>query len=355
VTARVAPRRLTRLGVVVVAALVPLLLSTGLGDPTPPITVSVDGTPALVAEGSHLGSLVRTLHLRPTPGRLLDVDGHVLDARYDAGRILVDGRPARPGTPLSNGDAISIVDGVDRTETTRRARTRLPGRRPGDPQYSLATARMVRIDTVGDVSGILVSTRYRPLGHAAQPRAVALTFDDGPWPRTTRAILKVLHRQHARATFFVVGYLAKEYPGLVRAEKRTGMAIGSHSWGHPEPFDALSPRRMLGEMRAVNGLLRRRFDVDVTMFRPPGGSDDGGVVTAASRLRMRVVDWNVDPRDWSASATPASIRHAVLAQVEPGSIVELHDGGGDRRATVRALPSIIRGIRRMGLKLVVLE
>jgi peptidoglycan/xylan/chitin deacetylase (PgdA/CDA1 family) len=355
VTARVAPRPLTRLGVVVVATLVPLVLSTGLGDPTPPITVSVDGAPALVADGSDLRSLVRTLHLRPKPGRLLDVEGHVLEARYDGGRILLDGRPARAGTPLSNGDAISVVDGIDRTETLRRVRTRLPGQRPGDPQYSLATAHMVRIDTVGDVSGILVSTRFRSLGHATRPRAVALTFDDGPWPRTTRAILTVLHRLHARATFFVVGYLAKRYPGLVRAEKRAGMAIGSHSWDHAEPFDKLSARQMSTEMRAVKGLLRRRFGVEVTVFRPPGGSDDVTVVTAASRLGMRVVDWNVDPRDWSAGATPASIGRAVLAQVEPGSIIELHDGGGDTWATVRALPSIIRGIRRMGLKLVVLQ
>jgi peptidoglycan/xylan/chitin deacetylase (PgdA/CDA1 family) len=70
---------------------------------------------------------------------------------------------------------------------------------------------------------------------------------------------------------------------------------------------------------------------------------------------MRVVDWNVDPRDWSSSATQASIRRTVLEQVDPGSIVELHDGGGDQRATVRALPSIIRGIRHMGLRLVVLR
>lgn len=354
-TARVALRRFLRPGIVVAAALVPLLVATGLGDSAPPIAVTVEGAPALVADGSNLRSLLRSVRLRPTPGRLLDVEGRVLDARADPGRILVDGRPAGPDTPLSSGDAVTVVDGVDRTETTRRVRTRLPGRRPGDPQYSLATARMVRIDVVGAVSELVVSTRYRPLGRAKRPPAVALTFDDGPWPRSTRAILKVLHRMHARATFFVVGYLAKRYPALIRAEKRAGMAIGSHSWDHPEPFARLSPRRMQTEMRAVNGLLRRRFGVDVTVFRPPGGGDDPEVVTMASRLRMRVVDWNVDPRDWSSSATPASIRRTVLEQVDPGSIVELHDGGGDQRATVRALPSIIRGIRHMGLRLVVLR
>jgi peptidoglycan/xylan/chitin deacetylase (PgdA/CDA1 family) len=158
----------------------------------------------------------------------------------------------------------------------------------------------------------------------------------------------------ARATFFLVGYLAERYPGLVRAVQRAGMAIGSHSWGHPEPFDALSTRRMREEMQRANDLLLRRFGIRVTVFRPPGGSADPDVVTTASTLGMRVVNWNVDPHDWVSGARPRSIARAVLAQVGRGSIVDLHDGGGDQAATVKALPAIIRGIRRMGLKLVVL-
>ena len=354
-TARVASRRSKRFAVLLGAAIVPLVVATGLGDATPPISLTVDGRPAMVAAGSHLGALVRTFDLRPANGRLLDVEGHVLDRSADPGRILVDGRPARPRMLLSDGDAITVVDGVDRTETVKRVRTRLPGRQPGNPQYSLATARMVRVDTVGRVSGIVVSTRYRPVGRATRPPAVALTFDDGPWPRTTRRILGVLHRMRARATFFVVGYLAKRYPAMIRAERRARMAIGSHSWDHPEPFDTLHPRRMRDEMRLVNGMLRRRFGIRVDLFRPPGGATSPAVVTTASGLGMRVVNWNVDPRDWSNGVTPRSITRTVLSNVEPGSIVDLHDGGGDQRATVKALPAIIRGIRRMGLKLVVLR
>jgi peptidoglycan/xylan/chitin deacetylase (PgdA/CDA1 family) len=355
VTARVASRRSVRLALLVGAALIPLLVATGLGDPTPPISLTVDGRPALVAAGSHLGALVREFDLKPSKGRLLDVHGHVIDRTADPGRILLDGHPAGPRIVLSDGDAITIVDGVDRTETTKRVRTRLPGMQPGNPQYSLATARMVRVDTVGRVSGIVVSTAYQPIGHAKRPPAVALTFDDGPWPTTTRRILGVLHRMRAKATFFVIGYLAKRYPALIRAERSAGMAIGSHSWDHPEPFGALHPRRLRDEMQLVSGMLRRRFGLRVTVFRSPGGSTTPAVVTTASRLGMRVVNWNVDPRDWSSGATPRSIVRAVLSNVEPGSIVDLHDGGGDQRATVKALPAIIRGIRRMGLKLVALR
>jgi peptidoglycan/xylan/chitin deacetylase (PgdA/CDA1 family) len=308
-----------------------------------------------LADDTSVGTMTRLLDIEPAAGRLLDVEGHVLDPQDDRGRILVDGRRVSPDASLSNGDAITVVDGVDRTEPTERIRTRLPGLRPGDPQYSLAMARQVRVDVVGRISGLVVSTDYRPVGDARRPRAVALTFDDGPWPGSTRAILRVLRRMNAKATFFVVGYLAKRRPATIRAELHAGMAIGSHSWSHPEPFDGLSPSRMEAEMRAVNGLLRRRFGVRVSVFRPPGGGAGAETVTMAARLGMRVVNWNVDPRDWSSAATPRAIAGAVLSNVERGSIVELHDGGGDRRATVRALPSIIRGIRRMGFKLAILR
>jgi peptidoglycan/xylan/chitin deacetylase (PgdA/CDA1 family) len=354
VTARVAFRRSVRLAFLVGVALVPLLVATGLGDPAPPISLSVNGQTILVGAGSHLGELIRTFGLRPEDGRLLDVKGHVLDRTSDPGRILVNDVRARPRLALHSGDAITVVDGKDHTESTKRVVTRLPGLRPGDPQYSLSRARLERVETVGRVSGIVVSTAYRPIGRIHTPRAVALTFDDGPWPGSTRAIVHVLRRMHVHATFFVIGYLAKRYPATVLDEIRAGMTIGSHSWDHPEPFDRVGPHRMRSEMQDVNTFLERRFDIRLDLFRPPGGASTTPVVTVASSLGLRVVDWNVDPRDWVAGATRKSITRAVLAQVKPGSIVDLHDGGGDQHATVEALPGIIRGLRKRGFRLVAL-
>ncbi len=340
--------------VVALALSIPLVLATRLGDPTPPIRVTLDGRSVSIDAGIRLGAAVRSFGVRPTRGRLLDVDGHVLDPNADAGAILLNGGPAPMNVALHTGDVIQTIDGIDRTETTRRVVTKL-GRSAGDPQYSLATARMLRLDTIGRVSGIVVSTVFRPNGGLERPRAVALTFDDGPWPRTTRAVLKVLHRMHARATFFVIGSLAERYPGIVADELRAGMVVGSHSWDHPEPFDALTPGRMASELARTSRFVRSEFGVDVTLFRPPGGSGSSVVVTRAALLGMRVVDWNVDPRDWSPAATQKSITRTVLSEVGPGSIVDLHDGGGDQRATVRALRGIIRGIRKRGLRLVVVR
>jgi peptidoglycan/xylan/chitin deacetylase (PgdA/CDA1 family)/sulfur carrier protein ThiS len=358
VTARV-PSPSLRLGVLlgavlVVALALPLVLATGLGDRTPPISITVDGRAVAIETGSRLAAVQRSLGLHPRDGALLDVHGHALDRHADPGRILVNGRPATPRTVLAAGDSIQVVDGVDRTERTRRVRTSL-GRSYGDPQFSLATAPMLRIDTVGRVSGIVVATAYRPIGAVRTPRAVALTFDDGPWPGSTRAVLNVLERMHAKATFFVIGYLAKRHPDLIRAELHAGMAVGSHSWDHPEPFDAIPVRRMRTELATTSDYLHNEFGLRAALFRPPGGSEAPDVVTQASLLGMRVVNWDVDPRDWSRTVSTRDLVRAVLSNVRRGAIVDLHDGGGDRSATVKALPSIIRGIRRRGLRLVVLR
>lgn len=346
-------RKAVLLGVVVV----PLLVSVCFVESPNPLSIMLDGRPVFVPASSHLGETLRRFGLSPTDGRLLDIEGGVLVRHADPGLVLLNGAAASPRAPLAEGDVIAVVDGVDRTEGMRRIRTMLPGRRYGDPQFSLGTARIVRVDTVGRVSGILVSTVFRPVGPVRRPPEVALTFDDGPWPGTTRRILDVLRRMHVKATFFVVGYLARRYPALIRDEVRSGMTVGNHSWDHPNarPFERLPDARLESEMREVNVFLGRRFGFRVRLFRPPGGSWSAGVVAAADGLGMRVVNWNVDSRDWTRGASAKEIVHRVLSQVQPGSIVELHDGGGDRHATVEALPTIIRKIRRMGLRLVAIR
>jgi len=151
----------------------------------------------------------------------------------------------------------------------------------------------------------------------------------------------------------VVGYLVQRYPDIVRDEINAGMTIGNHSWSHPThpPFASLRPHRIEMEMTTTNAMLN---DLGVTpfLFRAPGGSSDGQVVETARVNGMRVVNWDVDPRDYLDRATAKGIAKQVLGGVRSGSIVLLHDGGGDQSATVKALPMIIRGIRKMGLQLV---
>lgn len=330
-----------------------MLLGAELTDLPGPIHLRIDGRPVMVARSATLGDVVRELGLEPAPGRLLSVTGRVLERRIDPGAILLNGAKAPFGTPLADDDVIAVVDGRSRTEGTRREVQVLPGRELHDPTYTLERSRLREIRTVGRISGELLEVRYEPTGGSVTPRAVALTFDDGPWPGTTLRIVRVLRRMHAPATFFMVGYLIERYPEIVERVARAGMTVGTHSWSHPwrVPFAKLRPHRIQTEIRRPAELLRERFGITPTLFRPPGGSFDPFVLREAREAGMRLVQWSVDPHDYRAT-TPAHLARTVLADVRRGSIVVLHDGGGDGATTAAALPRIIRGIRRMGLELV---
>jgi peptidoglycan/xylan/chitin deacetylase (PgdA/CDA1 family) len=198
-----------------------------------------------------------------------------------------------------------------------------------------------------------VSTHDVPVGRGISHGEVALTFDDGPWPVQTKQVVDILERFHAPASFFMVGNLVERYPGIVRMVAKAGMRIGDHSWDHPvDPALAdLSSERVAEEIAKTADALAS-LGVVSRLFRPPGGSFDTAVLREAERQRMRVVTWSVDPRDWNSRVSSKQITHRVLGAVEAGSIVLMHDGGGDQSATIHALPKIIRGIRRMGLRLV---
>jgi peptidoglycan/xylan/chitin deacetylase (PgdA/CDA1 family) len=343
-----------------VAGLLSLILvatssSCGGSDPLPPppVRILVDGTTRAVAPGSTFGSVIERFDLRAHNGRLLSVQREVLDPRMDPGHILLNGRRRPPSTPLRQGDSIHVVDGHDRTEGTRRIVVELPKPQVANPERTLSRYRIRRITVEGRRSGETVSVTDDPRGRGETPHAVALTFDDGPWPLHTERVLRVLRRFHVRATFFMVGTQIERYPELVREVERQGHEIGNHTMHHPEspPLADMIDRRVAAEMSDANALLADDH-VHSTLFRPPGGSYDDAVVEQARLQSMRTVLWSVDPEDWKASRTRKDIVRSVLKHVQAGSIVLLHDGGGDAEHTIAALPDIIRGIRKRGLRFV---
>ena len=246
-----------------------------------------------------------------------------------------------------------MKDGADRVEGTHRTVERLAGRHLGNPERTLRRFRIRRITVAGSISGDVVSMREVPVGRGISHGEVALTFDDGPWPVQTKQVVDILERFHVPASFFMVGDLVERYPGIVRMVAKAGMRIGDHSWDHPvtPALADLSRERVAEEIGKTADALAS-LGVVPRLFRPPGGSFDAAVLREAERQRMRVVTWSVDPRDWNSHTSSKQIAHRVLGAVEAGSIVLMHDGGGDQSATIRALPKIIRGIRRMGLRLV---
>jgi chitin deacetylase len=221
--------------------------------------------------------------------------------------------------------------------------------------FTLARRPGFEVITTGRISGEVKSARFHPTGTARTPRTVALTFDDGPWPGQTEKILRILRREHVPATFFLIGRQAEAQPTLVRSELHAGMTVGHHSWDHPltPPFNKLSPARITQEIR----MTRTVIDQDgghVSLFRPPGGNTSNRVVRIARQLGCHVVLWSVDPQDWARGATSKRIVHRVLSQTTAGSIILVHDGGGNRRATIKALPTIIHRLHARGLRFVAL-
>ena len=155
-----------------------------------------------------------------------------------------------------------------------------------------------------------------------------------------------------KANFFLIGRQAQAHPDLVRAELSAGMVVGDHTWDHPirPSFAALPPGAMRGEIASTWDALSP-LGVPHCLFRPPGGSFSREVLAIATSLGCRVVLWSVDPRDWVGGQNARAIARTVLSSVRPGSIILLHDGGGDRSATIGALPMIIKGILKMRLRI----
>lgn len=339
-----------------IGLVVPVLAASKLGDLPAPVAVKINGDLRYVTPGATLAEAIQNFRLRADAADLLDVEGRVLRPGAYPGRVALNGRRAELGTPLSEGDSITVEEGRDRTEPLVRQVSALPGTQPGNPQFFLGEAQGEQVVTRGRISGKLASVVFRPTGRARVPRAVALTFDDGPSPVYTPRILRILRRLHAKATFFAVGYLAERYPELIRRQLQAGMTVANHSFDHPSAtaFQDLPPSRIRREMARANSALTAA-GAHPRLFRPPGGTWDAEMLEIARRLGLRLVLWNVDGEDWRRGGPKGSIVRHVLGNVGPGSIVVLHDGGGDRSATVAALPDIIKGIRKKHLRLVAME
>ena len=183
-------------------------------------------------------------------------------------------------------------------------------------------------------------------------RMVALTFDDGPSGRTP-AILRVLQRHHAHATFFIVGRATRGMEPVLRHMAATGNELADHTYSHADLLALRLPKRTQ-ELQWTRALVEQATGLQPRYFRPPYGATGPAVNRLGRSMGMVPVLWSVDSRDWQKPGTKAIVRR-VLANVKPGSIVLMHDGGGDRQETLRALPAILRALERRQLRVVTLS
>ncbi len=200
------------------------------------------------------------------------------------------------------------------------------------------------------------------------PNQLALTFDDGPDPKWTPKILDILKRKNAKGTFFIIGAEGADNIGLMRRVVRDGNEIGNHTYTHPD-ISEISNRQLDLEISLTERLFESKLGVQPLYFRPPYDNDEepdtddqAAPVWRIQQDGLTIIGSKIDTDDWNERPrkTTQEIIDSVLAQLKTmktkpqfrGSIILMHDGGGDRSVTVESLGPLIDALRAHGYTLV---
>lgn len=181
----------------------------------------------------------------------------------------------------------------------------------------------------------------------AGDKLIALTFDDGPHPKYTPQVLKILENHQIRATFFMIGKRARAFPDIVKSLHDAGHTIGNHTWSHPQ-LTKLDKQQIMAQIDMTQRTIDRITGVNPKIVRVPYGRFNAEI---HQWINMPLIQWSVDPEDWKSRDAQKIAGH-VIAHAKPGGIVLLHD---IQSATVEALPSIIEQLSLQGYTFVTVE
>jgi peptidoglycan-N-acetylglucosamine deacetylase len=229
-------------------------------------------------------------------------------------------------------------------------------------------ARDLEVDTA---SGFIKSERFTalPSSYVVQrtgdrPGLLALTFDDGPDPQWTPAILEILKRENVPATFFIIGKNGQAYPEILRRIANEGHELGNHTFTHPNLGEIPLSLTEL-ELNATQRLIESEIGRSTVLFRPPYFGDaeadkpqEVEPAIVAQNLGYIMVGVRIDPSDWQTPVTADQIVNRTVDRVMDsnpethGEVILLHDAGGDRSATIAALPRLIHDLKARGFRFV---
>jgi polysaccharide deacetylase family sporulation protein PdaB len=183
-------------------------------------------------------------------------------------------------------------------------------------------------------------------------KVVALTFDDGPDPVYTPEILDILKKNHAKATFFLIGNRIKRYPKLVERETAEGHELGNHTFTHKR-LSQMSRTQFINQTDKTQNLIQSYQLSQVKLLRPPGGTLSKNAIDLAREGKFEIVlwSWHQDTRDWANPGVNRIVQH-IQSNVRNGDIILMHDAGGDRSQTVHALNIILPQLTKRGYRFV---
>jgi len=233
---------------------------------------------------------------------------------------------------------------------------------------SLAVGAAVAVTAGLTLTYAALSPTSQLFGHTiiagTDPTEIALTYDDGPNDTATDALLDILARHEARATFFMIGRFVRQRPEIVRRVHAAGHLIGNHTDSHPW-LSFLSARAIREELRACNQALEDTIGAPIHYLRPPHGARRPAVFRAAVELGLKIVQWNAMGYDWQP-ISPDRIVTNVTRGIDrarrrrTGANILLHDGhqqgiGTNRSATIQATSTLLDRFARENIRTVTVD
>jgi peptidoglycan/xylan/chitin deacetylase (PgdA/CDA1 family) len=184
-------------------------------------------------------------------------------------------------------------------------------------------------------------------------KVVYLTFDDGPDPRWTPQIIKLLQAYNARGTFFMLGKNAASFPQVVKEIALTGQTFGNHSYNHAH-IAAYGYAYFRAEVDDTTEAIKQALQDDPELqhlitpcLRPPYGEVSPSFYNNAASMGLSIAFWTLDTEDWK-NPDPQNVIESVIEKVEPHSIILMHDGGEKREATLKSLALILHELSQRG-------
>lgn len=382
--ARRVPHRSRRLLPVALALLVALIVGGGAYALLHPrhYDITLNGSTLTVTRNATIADLIEEGHASPVAGDLLAIDGSVaIPGGGDAFAATVNGTATTdPATTLEKDAVVEIGDGADRTESETIAQQAIPhSQREAHTDMGSYWNGSLHVyekgedgeltTRTGDVSGITLTEQTKEPVDAGYhiytadtggEKVVALTFDDGPWPETTDQILDVLEANGARATFFTIGNQISTYSAQVERAAALGCQVCTHTWDHAAGsgqgvnLTFMSPDEQVWEIQQGYAAIREVLGEEPShVLRAPGGNYYGELIATLEPYVDAEIGWDVDTEDWRLPGADAI--YQALMSVEPGQVILMHDGGGDRSQTVEAVRRAVPELLAQGYQLVTVD
>lgn len=349
------------------------------------IAITVDGEEVRVPEGSTIQDVFERVQPSVTAGRLMSVGGNALEeGEGEAYAATLDGAEVpydeASSTVVAADASLSFADGADVTEdytsevtttgTPKLVRKVKEGTtdagymvqqgvvqyvyqwgKPGTKEVRTGAVSGETVD--GDVTEtqdcIIMCQDIHPDN---DEKLVALTFDDGP-TYYTEQYLSILNQYGIKATFNMIGEQVEDYADVVRTNASSGNQLTSHTWHHPD-LTTLGEDELRQQLGDTFDVIKRVADCDTTSIRAPYGDIDINVwLKSAGRMSLSIY-WTHDSEDWKLPGVDTMVSYCT-SNMAPGSVILMHDGGGNRDQDLEALPRIIEAWQNAGYRFVTIE